>query len=182
MLYFHSSTLLPHGAEAQSFNTIQYFKHESDNKFNNTYKKKQYVQSIRMHDTSNLIIYHAEMAMLITSGKQSCHWTSGHRWMGHPAGSEAGQWTSGDKPLLRQVQLHTDKRWTKHTWTNQIMEGTHMLANAKLRASIIAGCKLTKWWGGGERGGERGEAGCKLTVGLGIRTKKVCERDKWTIY
>ena len=73
VLYFHSSTLLPHGAEAQSFNTIQYFKHESDNKFNNTYKKKQYVQGIRMHDTSNLIIYHAEMAMLITSGKQNCH-------------------------------------------------------------------------------------------------------------
>jgi len=123
VLYFHTEQRFSHSIQ---FNTSSMNQITSST---TRTKKKQYVQSIRMHDTSNLIIYHAEMAMLITSGKQSCHWTSGHRWIG----SEAGQWTSGDKPLLRQVQLHTDKRWTKHTWTNQIMEGTHMLANAKLK-------------------------------------------------
>jgi len=33
-----------------------------------------------------------------------------------------------------------------------------------------------------EKGGERGEAGCKLTVSLGTGTKKLCERDKWVMY
>ena len=29
---------------------------------------------------------------------------------------------------------------------------------------------------------ERGEADCKLTVGLGTKTKKIYERDKWVMY
>jgi hypothetical protein len=29
---------------------------------------------------------------------------------------------------------------------------------------------------------EIGEAGCKLTAGLAIRTKKFYERDRWTMY
>jgi hypothetical protein len=29
-----------------------------------------------------------------------------------------------------------------------------------------------------ERREEREEAGCKFTAGLGIKTKKLCERDK----
>ena len=29
---------------------------------------------------------------------------------------------------------------------------------------------------------KREEAGYKFTVGLDTRTKKVCERDKWTMY
>ena len=40
-----------------------------------------------------------------------------------------------------------------------------------LRASIIVGCKPTKCWGGGEKRGERGEAGYKLTVSLGTGTR-----------
>ena len=32
--------------------------------------------------------------------------------------------------------------------------------------------------GGGERRGDRREAGCKLTVGLDTRIKKLCESDK----
>jgi hypothetical protein len=35
-------------------------------------------------------------------------------------------------------------------------------------------------WRGRRR--ERGEAGGKVTIGLDIRTKKLCERDMWTIY
>ena len=35
-----------------------------------------------------------------------------------------------------------------------------------IRASIIGGCKPTKYWGGGEKREERGEVGCKLTAGL----------------
>jgi hypothetical protein len=50
-----------------------------------------------------------------------------------------------------------------------------------LRASIIAGWKLAKCWGGGERRWERREAGYKLTAGLGTRTKKIYERDKWVM-
>jgi len=46
-----------------------------------------------------------------------------------------------------------------------------------LRASIIVGCKLAKWWGGGEKGGERREAGCKLTASLDTGAKKLCERE-----
>ena len=37
-----------------------------------------------------------------------------------------------------------------------------------------------KCLGGGEKIGERGVAGCKLTAGLDARTKKLCERDKWS--
>jgi hypothetical protein len=33
-----------------------------------------------------------------------------------------------------------------------------------------------------EGGKERGEAGYKLTAGLGTRTNKLCERDKWAMY
>ena len=51
-----------------------------------------------------------------------------------------------------------------------------------LRASIIVGCKPTKWWGGEEKRGERGETDCKLTASLGTRTKKICERDKCDMY
>jgi len=29
---------------------------------------------------------------------------------------------------------------------------------------------------------ERGEAGSKLTVGFGTRTKKLYKRDKWAMY
>jgi hypothetical protein len=46
-----------------------------------------------------------------------------------------------------------------------------------IRASIITGCKLAKYCGG-----ERRETGCKLTVGLDTRTKKLRERGRWTIY
>ena len=48
----------------------------------------------------------------------------------------------------------------------------------RIRASIITGRKLAKCYARGERGGERGEASCKLTVGLGTTTKKLCETDK----
>jgi hypothetical protein len=47
-----------------------------------------------------------------------------------------------------------------------------------IRASIIIGCKLAKYCGGGERI----ETCCKLTAGLGTRIKKLCERGRWTIY
>jgi len=33
-----------------------------------------------------------------------------------------------------------------------------------------------------EKRGERGEADGKLIAGLDIRTKKICERDKWAMY
>ena len=36
--------------------------------------------------------------------------------------------------------------------------------------------------GGGERTGDRGEVGCKLTAGLDTRIKKLCESDKWVMY
>jgi hypothetical protein len=35
---------------------------------------------------------------------------------------------------------------------------------------------------GEERRGERREVGRKLIDGLGIRNKKIYERDKWTMY
>ena len=46
-------------------------------------------------------------------------------------------------------------------------------------ASLTIGYKPAKWWG---EGGERGEAGCKFTVGLDTRIKKICERDKLVMY
>jgi hypothetical protein len=33
-----------------------------------------------------------------------------------------------------------------------------------------------------EKQGERGEAGCKITASLDTETKKLCERDKLTMY
>ena len=51
-----------------------------------------------------------------------------------------------------------------------------------LRASIIIGCKLAKCWGRREKGGERGETGCKLMAGFGTRTKEPYEKDKWAMY
>ena len=57
-----------------------------------------------------------------------------------------------------------------------------MKLNQHIRAGIITGDKMAKCWGGGERRGKRGEAGYKLIAGLGTRTKKLCERDKWAIY
>ena len=61
--------------------------------------------------------------------------------------------------------------------TNENMEQIqiHM---AFLRASIITDCKHAKCWGGREKRGERGEAGCKLTAGLGTRIKKIYEKDR----
>jgi hypothetical protein len=36
-------------------------------------------------------------------------------------------------------------------------------------------------WRREERRGERREAGCKVTTGLGTRTEKLCENDKWVM-
>ena len=65
--------------------------------------------------------------------------------------------------------------------TNENMEQIqiHM---AFLRASIITDCKQAKCWGGGEKRGERGEAGCKLIAGFDTVTKKPYDRDRWVIY
>ena len=51
-----------------------------------------------------------------------------------------------------------------------------------LRASIIVGCKLAKCWGGVEMRGKRKEVGCKLAACLCIKTKKICESDKWVMH